>query len=103
VLLNLMRNAQEAFGGKPGLIEVIVSRDSDAFGKVEVRDNGPGMDAATLNQVFDPFFTTRAEGTGLGLSLSRALVEAAGGQLTMESAPGKGSTARMLLPLVVEK
>lgn len=99
VLLNLLRNANEAIGTRQGRIVVRTARRKGEA-VVEVVDNGPGMDAATLARVFDPFFTTRAEGTGLGLSVSRSLVDAAGGRLEMESEPGKGTTARVALPVV---
>jgi two-component system cell cycle sensor histidine kinase/response regulator CckA len=66
-----------------------------------VRDSGIGMDEDTRQRVFDPFFTTKAvgAGTGLGLSIVFGLVEAAGGTIAVESAPGKGATFRMFLPL----
>jgi signal transduction histidine kinase len=65
---------------------------------VEVRDSGPGMDAETLARIFQPFFTTKPKGMGLGLSISRTIVEAHGGTLSAQSAPGKGSTFRIELP-----
>ena len=97
IVLNLLRNADEALGEKPGSIAVAVAR-SGAMLEVVVEDDGPGMDSPTIRQIFDPFFTTRAEGTGLGLSLSRALAESAGGSLAAESEPGKGARFRLLLP-----
>jgi len=97
VLLNLLRNSQEAIAGEGRIVVRAARRKDDAV--LEVADTGPGMDAATLARVFDPFFTTRAEGTGLGLSVSRTLVEAAGGRLEIESEPGKGTTARLTLPV----
>ena len=98
VLLNLLRNADEALGPREGEIRLRVQRDG-GFAQIVVEDNGPGIEANVLAQIFDPFFTTRAEGTGLGLSLSRALAEAAGGTLTAESVPGRG--ARFILRLKV--
>jgi signal transduction histidine kinase len=99
ILLNLLRNAQDALGNRPSsTIRVRVQLDG-ARAIAEVTDNGPGMDAATLARVFDPFFTTRDTGTGLGLSLSRSLAEAVGGRLELESKPGTGTTARLTLPL----
>lgn len=100
VLLNLMQNAREALDRRiDGIIEVNVLRHRQEA-VIEVRDNGPGMDAATLNRIFDPFFTTRAEGSGLGLALSRTMVEAGNGRLELESTKGKGTTARVVLPLL---
>ncbi len=99
ILLNLLRNAQEALGPRKGEVDVRVSRVGDGI-EILVNDNGPGMDATTASQVFDPFFTTRAEGTGLGLSLSRAYAETAGGSLTLKTAPEKGATFLLRLPVV---
>lgn len=99
ILLNLMTNAAQALDGRRDgrlSIKVMAERGQAV---VAVADNGPGMDAATLAQVFDPFFTTRAEGTGLGLSLSRTLAEGAGGTLELASAPGQGTTARLAFPM----
>lgn len=98
VLLNLLRNAEQAAPAQGARIAVRAARHG-AAAVLEVEDNGPGMDAETLAQAFDPFFTTRAEGSGLGLALSRSLVEAAGGSLQMKSAPGRGALAVVSLPL----
>lgn len=102
VLLNVLRNAQEALDPRGGRIAVRIAREKDEA-VLEISDDGPGMDAATLAQVFDPFFTTRSEGTGLGLSLSKSLVEAAGGQFTMHSEKGMGTRARLTFPLARNK
>lgn len=91
ILLNLLRNADEALGKTKGHITVGIERRG-AMMDVSVRDSGPGIDPANLEQIFDPFFTTRAEGTGLGLSVSRALAESAGGSLTATSTKGQGAT-----------
>lgn len=99
VLLNIFQNAQDALGEEGGRIVVRAFREK-RMAVIEVVDSGPGMDAATLAQVFDPFFTMRPEGTGLGLSLSRSLVEAAGGHMSAESRKGAGTTIRVALPLV---
>jgi two-component system sensor kinase FixL len=60
--------------------------------QVTVKDSGPGMDAATLERIFDTFFTTRKNGMGLGLAISRSIVEAHGGKLWAESSTGSGAT-----------
>ena len=65
---------------------------------VRVRDNGPGIDAETLRQIFDPFYTTKDEGTGLGLALSKKLVEQHAGSLEVESEPGHGTEFIMVFP-----
>ena len=99
VLLNLLRNADEALGERGGVIVVRARRAKDAA-QLEVEDDGPGMQADVLAQVFDPFFTTRPEGTGLGLPLSRSLIESVGGSLEVRSAPGSGTRVVLSLPLV---
>ncbi len=99
VLLNLLRNAHEAVRGREGARIVLRTEKGRDSAVIEVEDNGPGMDAQALARAFDPFYTTRSEGTGLGLSVSRSLVEAAGGTLELESEPGRTTTARVRLPL----
>jgi signal transduction histidine kinase len=97
VWLNLVQNALEAVppGGR-----VRVSCRSEA-GRVEVRvaDDGPGIPAGVLGRLGEPFFTTRARGTGLGLYLSRQLVQGAGGSITIASRPGAGTIVTVDLPL----
>jgi signal transduction histidine kinase len=86
VLLNLIGNAREALASAPverRTIELRVER-RDQHVIFEVADDGPGVDPAVADQVFEPFFTTRAEGTGLGLDISRRIVEDLGGTLTLE-------------------
>lgn len=98
IVLNLLRNADEALGKNKGEIRVIVTRDKANQASITVTDNGPGISDNILDQIFDPFFTTRAEGTGLGLSLSRAFAQAGGGTLTAESEEGKGAKFVLVLP-----
>ena len=96
VLFNLVRNALEALPAG-GTIRV----GWDVVGARRVRlwvvDDGPGMDAATLARARRPFVTTRAQGTGLGLAIVERLVRDAGGRFELESAPGRGTTARIEL------
>jgi signal transduction histidine kinase len=67
---------------------------------VEVRDTGHGIAPEILPRIFEPFFTTKeaGEGTGLGLSICHATIEAMGGEIEVQSEPGRGSTFRILLP-----
>lgn len=97
VWLNLVLNALEAIS-EGGRVEVHLSV---AAGQVEacVRDDGPGFTPEALQRVGEPFQSTKAQGSGLGLHLSRGLIEAAGGRLVVESQPGSGAAVRVTLPL----
>ena len=66
---------------------------------LEVQDNGPGISPELLSRVFDPFYSTKSKGTGLGLSVSYNIVKAHGGDLTVTSKLGTGSTFAIKLPL----
>jgi signal transduction histidine kinase len=96
VYLNLVLNALEAMS-EGGVLAVAVA---ERGGHIEVRigDTGPGMTPEVVARLGNPFFTTRAQGSGLGLFLSRRLVESGGGSLRIESAPGKGTVCTVLLP-----
>jgi len=92
VLINLLRNAAEALTGrKDG--RVILRGARDDHGKVLIQgvDNGPGIDAAHLDDIFLPFFTTKRSGSGVGLSVSRQIMALNKGLLTVKTAPGAGS------------
>ncbi|WDP93351.1 MAG: cache domain-containing protein [Desulfobacter sp.] len=101
VVINLLVNAGQALEHAGQSITVSTRINKDAtFVAVEVRDTGPGVAGADLKKMKDPFFTTRRDegGTGLGLSISEKIVNDHGGILEFESEPGRGLTARMLLP-----
>ena len=66
---------------------------------MSVEDTGAGMSAETLARAFDMFFTTKPQGTGLGMAIARSVVERHGGELRLDSAPGQGTTASVRLPL----
>ncbi|MFC1751139.1 nitrogen regulation protein NR(II), partial [Pseudomonadota bacterium] len=96
VLLNLLRNAAQALskGGTEQPTVHIRAMSEDDCVRIEMEDNGPGMDAETSKRVFEPFFTTQppGEGTGLGLSVSYFIVhDEHGGDISVESSPGKGA------------
>lgn len=100
VVLNLVINAWEAIGGAGGTVTVstgIADRDVPAVW-LEVADDGRGMDEDTLGRVFEPFFSTRTGGNGLGLSVVRGIVEHAGGDIAVTSRPGAGAAFRVTLP-----
>jgi signal transduction histidine kinase len=103
VFVNLLVNATQSIATGAALDnEIRVSGRTDAEGRavIEFHDTGSGIDPAHLALIFDPFFTTKAlhVGTGLGLSLSYAIIGSLDGQITVESEPGVGSTFRVVLP-----
>ena len=99
VLMNLLRNAVEALEGRSDArIQLQVDRDGRDL-VITVRDNGPGIPPYRLASLFDPFATWKEGGMGLGLSISRSLVEAHGGQLTASHARAGGAEFRFTLPL----
>ena len=97
VLLNLGINAIEACRTGVGrtLVEAVGGRQSVML---RVSDNGCGMDEAKMEKLFDPFYTTKEGGTGLGLSLTKKIVDAHGGEIAVESKPGAGSVFTVTLP-----
>lgn len=101
VIANVVENALQALEGK-GRIEIAVRAAEDpelgACVEIDVSDDGPGMDEETLERALQPFFTTRAGGTGLGLALCERLVRAQGGSLELRSRPGDGTGVRIHLP-----
>jgi signal transduction histidine kinase len=80
------------------VIEVTAVRTADGV-EVAVRDDGAGIDPAHHERVFRPYFTTKKQGTGLGLFVTRKIVGEHGGSVAFESAPGKGTTFRVRLPV----
>jgi PAS domain S-box-containing protein len=115
VIMNLVINAAEAITGA-GVVEVRTA-DSDVseaelranvtrqrppigrYVELTVKDNGQGMDPATLARIFDPFFTTKFTGRGLGLAAVLGIVRGHGGLLTVDSRPGEGTTFRVFFPV----
>jgi PAS domain S-box-containing protein len=109
VVVNLVMNAAEAIGDEPGTIAVSLrslpetgTRGEwalDRLACLEVRDTGHGMDPETRERMFDPFFTTRMTGRGLGLAVALGIVQSRQGTITVDTAPGAGTTIRVLLPV----
>jgi PAS domain S-box-containing protein len=102
VLINLIVNAIEAMAGtsdRPRELKIVSGIDdpNDAF--VEVQDTGPGLDSAEVDRLFHSFYTTKPEGIGMGLAISRSIIEAHGGRLS--AAPNKpcGAVFRLTLPV----
>ncbi len=102
VLVNLLHNGVEAMraAGVPAAAITITVRTvaERNVAQVTVRDTGPGLDAETVHRIFEPFFTTKPSGIGLGLAISRALVEAHGGQLWADLETGPGATFHFTVP-----
>ncbi len=100
VVMNLVVNAAQAMGSERGRIAL---RTGTQGGNVwlEVADNGSGIPAETMAHIFEPFFTTKpvGKGTGLGLSLSHGIVTKHHGTISVDSAPGQGTTFRVVLPI----
>lgn len=90
VLINLIKNALEANGTNDnGIIQITSGTDKDNRPEICIRDNGPGIIEENLDKIFIPFFTTRPNGSGIGLSLSRQIMGAHGGSLKVHSSPGR--------------
>lgn len=114
VILNLVMNARQAMP-KGGVVTITASRlEADAgfvaespwarpgtFAELRVTDRGCGMDRETAEHAFEPFFTTKAEGTGLGLAVVHGIVQQHAGLISMQTAPGEGTTFRVLFPLAL--
>jgi signal transduction histidine kinase len=99
VFENLIRNAREAMQDQSGArIDIRVAATSGTA-EVRVTDNGPGITPEHLDQIFQPFVSTKGKGMGLGLAICREIVEGHGGRLDVESPPGVGSTFIVRLPL----
>ncbi len=101
VLHNIVLNAIQAVEPDSGRINIIAAPDpAGGFVTVAVSDNGPGMPSETAAKVFDAFYSSKGHaGTGLGLAASKKIVLEHGGQITVESTPGAGTTFRIRLPL----
>jgi len=103
VLINLLHNSVEAIRGAglaPGAIGITVRTLAERrVAQVSVRDSGPGMTAELAGRIFDPFFSTKDTGMGLGLAISRALAESNGGQLWYEATEAPGAVFHFTIPL----
>ena len=96
VVLNLVINAVQAMEG-PGRLTIRADQSSPGL-RVTVTDTGPGIAPKHLAKIFEPLFTTKARGMGLGLAVSRALAIANGGDIMVESREGEGATFTLVLP-----
>jgi PAS domain S-box-containing protein len=100
VILNLIINAIEAMSGAgdPRELEVGTGKDEAQGVRVAVRDSGPGLDPDGLDHLFTAFYTTKPQGMGMGLAISRSIIEAHGGRLWASANPQRGATFQFTLP-----
>ena len=96
IVINLVANSIDALRGGGTLTLRVTGGDESP--RVEVIDDGPGIEASVLESVFDPFFTTKPAGTGLGLAIVRKIVDQHGGSIAIDSVPGKGTRVTVGLP-----
>lgn len=98
VFINLLLNASEAMPDG-GTLTLKTSLDIETNSvRVEISDTGKGIDRGMRSRIFQPFFTTKSKGTGLGLSISKRLIEQHGGDICLESSPGKGTSFNIYFP-----
>src|SRR5262249_30104560 len=101
VILNLVRNAVDAMSevnGRPRDMLVRVDGDDEGRARLVVKDTGVGLEPRDAERVFDAFYTTKSDGMGIGLSLSRSIIESHGGKLWAEPNDGPGVTFSFLIP-----
>jgi len=97
VFLNLIVNAVEAMPGGGDL--AITTLHDEGHVRVRISDTGPGLNAEEAKRIFEPFYTTKRSGTGLGLAVSYGIIQRHGGEITVDSAPGRGATFIVSLPV----
>lgn len=97
VILNIIKNAVESCEKDFGHVSTTIFTDSESL-YIYVKDNGSGMSKETLDKMLTPFYTTKEKGTGLGVSLSKEIIEAHGGNLSYTSDLGKGTVCKITLP-----
>ncbi|MBN1113988.1 MAG: ATP-binding protein, partial [Oligoflexia bacterium] len=95
---NILNNAYDAVPKEDGKIDITTENRGDYIG-IFIKDNGIGIPDEHMQKIFDPFFSTKAKGTGLGLAVCRQIVDFHKGKILIESKPGKGTTVNIELPL----
>ena len=102
VFVNLIMNSIQAIGDKTGNISINLIEESEDVVLITVHDNGPGIPQKLIRKIFDPLFTTRQIGTGLGLPSCKNIIEKHGGSIDVSSGRGKGTTFLIRLPTKTE-
>lgn len=100
-LSNLIDNASLAYDNRVGEIQVTVSQTANEV-VIAVRDRGRGIPADKLDKVFTPFYSSRPDGTGLGLPLAARIAQMHSGRLTLQSSTGDGTTAILTIPATID-
>jgi signal transduction histidine kinase len=103
VLMNLMLNGIEAMKETGGVLTVKSGLDQDGRVTVSVSDTGVGLPAEKSDEIFNAFFTTKPQGSGMGLSISRSIIESHGGRLWATANSGRGATFHFTLPTTCEE
>jgi signal transduction histidine kinase len=99
VLLNLLLNAIDAMP-QGGTLTINTACDDDMSSiKIEISDSGQGISDKDMNKIFQPFFTTKSRGTGMGLAITRRIIEEHGGSISVSSEYGRGTTFTIVLPV----
>jgi signal transduction histidine kinase len=99
VVFNLVTNAVQAVAADSGSVVFRARENDDGMIVLDVADTGPGIPVDVATHMFEPLFTTKARGLGLGLTVSRMLAENNGGGLTFVSSPGQGTTFTLTMPV----
>jgi signal transduction histidine kinase len=99
--MNLMLNGIEAMKDTGGVLTVKSQLGEDGQIQISVHDTGAGLPLGKVDQIFDAFFTTKPQGSGMGLAISRSIVEFHGGRLWATSNDGRGATFHFTLPTAV--
>lgn len=95
---NILVNGQQAMDG-PGIVRITCGTDGEGHVRLDFLDSGPGFDSASLPHLLDPFFTTKEDGTGLGLPIVQSIIVSHGGTIELTNGPEGGALVRVLLPM----